>query len=121
MERKEMFTYHFSSSEQEEVKSIREKYEKREESKLERLRRLDASVTRPGSIAAVTLGIAGALILGLGMCFCMVWEMLLPGCLIGIIGILCICFAYPLYQKITRKQREKLAPEIIRLTDELMK
>ena len=86
MERKEMFTYHYSSSEQEEVKSIREKYEKREESKLERLRRLDASVTRPGSIAAVTLGIAGALILGLGMCFCMVWEMLLPGCLIGIIG-----------------------------------
>ena len=88
---------------------------------MELLRRLDESATKPGMIAALILGIISALILGIGMCCTMVWAetMFIPGILIGVIGLMGISAAYPLYTHITRKRREKLAPEILRLTDEL--
>lgn len=41
--------------------------------------------------------------------------------IIGVIGMIGVIAAYPLYLKITKKQREKLAPEIMRLSEELMK
>ncbi len=47
--------------------------------------------------------------------------MLIPGIFIGVIGIGVIVAAYPIYDHITKRQREKLAPEILKLTDELMK
>lgn len=40
---------------------------------------------------------------------------------IGIIGIVLVCIAYPIYNRTLKKEREKIAPEIIRLSDELMK
>lgn len=90
---------------------------------MERLRRLDESAAKPGMIAALILGIIGALILGIGMCCTMVWAetMFIPGIIIGVIGIAGISAAYPLYTHITKKQREKIAPEILRLADELEK
>ena len=90
---------------------------------MEQLRRLDAGVTKPGMIAALITGILGALILGVGMCCTMVWAdtMFIPGILIGLVGIAGVAAAYPLYSHITRKQREKVAPEILRLTEKLRK
>lgn len=124
-EKRETFTYTYSAAQQEEIKHIREKYAPptQEEDKMERLRRLDKSVTKPGSIAALSLGVISTLILGLGMCCTMVWAetLFLPGIIIGVVGLAGVCAAYPLYAHITKKQREKLAPEIMRLTDELMK
>jgi uncharacterized membrane protein len=46
---------------------------------------------------------------------------ILIGIIVGIVGIILVCIAYPLYNRIARKAREKIAPEIIRLTDELLK
>ena len=66
-------------------------------------------------------GCFSVLVLGIGMCMCMLWGMLLPGIGIGILGLLGMAAAYPLYRNITRKRREKLAPEILRLTQELLK
>ena len=87
-----------------------------------RLRRLDQSVTKPGTIVSLIVGIISSLILGVGMCCTMVWEgLMILGIIIGIFGIAGMIAAYPIYAHITKKQREKLAPEIIRLTDELMK
>lgn len=88
---------------------------------MEQLRRLDASATRPGTIAAVTLGVAGTLLMGVGMCCTMVWAgaLFVPGIVIGLAGILGIILAYPLYSHLTKKRRRQLAPEILRLTDEL--
>lgn len=119
----ENFTYSYSSSQQAEIKKIREKYMPREESKMEQLRRLDNSVTKPGLIASLTVGIISTLIMGVGMCCCMVWAstMFIPGIIIGIAGMAGVASAYPMYSHITKKRREKLAPEIIRITDELMK
>ena len=117
----ELFEFTYSAKQQEEVQKIRRKYVPREEDKMERLRRLDAGVTRKGTAAAVTAGIAGALLLGAGMSCCMVWDFFLVGVLVGCAGILCMALAYPLYEHITKREREKIAPEILRLTDELMK
>lgn len=64
-DKNETFEYHYSATEQEEVRKIREKYASKEitdqESKMERLRRLDKSAAKPGTIAAVTVGIIGTL------------------------------------------------------------
>ena len=40
---------------------------------------------------------------------------------IGIIGVCGVSAAYPIYSRTLNKEREKAAPEVIRLTDELMK
>ena len=124
-ENKETFNYTYSAAQQEEIRSIREKYTPptQEEDKMERLRKLDASVTKPGTIISITVGIISALILGVGMFCTMVWmdTLFIPGIIIGAIGIIGIIAAYPLYSRITKKQRKKLAPEIMRLSDELMK
>lgn len=124
-ENKETFTYTYSAAQQEELKRIREKYAPptQEEDKMERLRRLDRSVTTPGTIVSLVVGIISALIMGAGMSCVMVWgdTMFIPGIIIGVIGMLGVIAAYPLYVRITKKRREKLAPEILRLTDELMK
>ncbi|MCM1148676.1 MAG: hypothetical protein NC319_01135 [Butyricicoccus sp.] len=124
-EKKETFYYAYSASRQQEIRHIREKYAPptQEEDKMEKLRRLDQSVTRPGMIISLTVGIISCLILGVGMCCTMVWAetLFIPGIIIGVIGIAGLITAYPIFTGVTKKRREKLAPEIIRLTDELMK
>lgn len=122
MKNKETFSYTYSAKEQEEIKKIREKYVPKEADKMEQLRRLDESVTKKGMVISLVVGIIGALILGTGMSMCMVWtELFLSGIILGIIGIVMVSAAYPIYSYVTKKEREKIAPEIIRLTDELMK
>ncbi len=119
---KESFNYTYSAKEQEEIKKIREKYAPKEADKMEQLRRLDKSVTEKGTTVSLIVGIVGALILGIGMSCCMVWtEFFIIGIVVGVIGIAMVSLAYPLYNLVTKKEREKIAPEIIRLTDELMK
>lgn len=116
------FEYSYSAKEQEEIRKIRDKYLPPKEDKLQQLRRLDAEASKPGTIAAIIVGIIGILLFGFGMACTLEWSetMFVPGIIIGIIGIFAICLAHPLYQKITKKHREKIAPLIQKLTDELM-
>lgn len=120
-EEKETFEYRYSAKQQEEIRKIREKYIPREENKMEQLRRLDASATKPGMITAITLGTISVLILGIGMCCTMLWadRLFLPGVIIGIVGMVGMVLAYPLYNRITKRRRKELAPEIMQLTEEL--
>ena len=127
------FSYTYSAKEQSEIKRIREKYTAptEEEDKMARLRRLDASVTEAAQIVSLIFGVIGALILGLGMSLCMTdlggffglpeTAALIVGIAIGIVGGILAALAYPTYNAIVKKRRQKLAPEILRLTDELMK
>lgn len=119
----EQFNYTYSAKQQEEVKKIRDKYVIQEGDKMEQLRRLDQSVSQKSTMYSIVVGVIGALILGVGMCCCLVWQGIwfIPGIIIGIIGIAMVGCAYPIYNHITKKEREKIAPEIIRLSDELMK
>ena len=117
------FQYTYSAKEQAEIKRIRSKYVPKEENKMEQLQRLDASATQKATMYAIIVGVIGALILGAGMSCCMVWTdaLLIPGIVIGIIGMAVLAVAYPLYNRTLKKERERIAPEILRLTDELMK
>ncbi len=123
MENKETFNYTYSAKQQEEIKRIREKYIPKQADKMEQLRSLDERVTRKGTTVSLIVGIIGVLVMGFGMSCCMVWTdtLLAVGIVFGLIGIAGVAAAYPLYDRITKKEREKIAPEIIRLTDELMK
>jgi hypothetical protein len=115
------FHYTYSAREQTEIQKIREKYIAKEENKMEQLRRLDKSATKTATVAALALGIISALVMGVGMCCTMVWadKFFVPGIIIGCIGIAGVIAAYPLYNRIAKKHREKIAPEILRLTEEL--
>lgn len=133
MENKEKgtFNYTYSAKTQEEIRAIRKKYSDTKEDKMALLRRLDKAVTQKASTVALVIGIFGALVMGMGMSLAMtnLGETLgvsqdiamTIGIIVGVVGIILVCCAYPLYNRILKKEREKIAPEIIRLTDELMK
>ncbi|MGN0633563.1 MAG: hypothetical protein ACI4JW_06795 [Oscillospiraceae bacterium] len=122
-DKKGTFSYTYSAKEQAEIQKIREKYVPKEEDKIEQLRRLDKSVTDKSTVVSLVVGIVGSLVLGFGMSCCMVWTdtLFVVGIIVGIIGIALVCAAYPIYNYVTKKEREKIAPEIIKLTDELIK
>ena len=125
-EKEETFTYTYSAKEQEEIRKIRDKYAPptKEETPMEQLRRLDGSTTKGAAVISLIVGIISSLLLGVGMCCTMLpgWESyFIPGIVIGIIGILGVIAAYPIYTRMVRHKRAKLAPEILRLADELMK
>lgn len=124
--KKETFSYTYSALQQKEIRSIREKYEtpaREEKDKMEQLRRLDRSASVPGMAVSITVGVVGLLVFGLGMCCTTAWAdtLFYIGIVIGIVGIVGMIAAYPVYVRMTKKRREKLAPEILRLSDELMK
>lgn len=125
MNEKKTYSYSYSADESNEIKKIREKYSEpdKKETKLDQLRRLDKSVSKSATIVSLTVGITGALILGLGMSCIMVWadKLFVPGIILGIIGIVVSVLAYPVYKTKSEKKRKEIAPLIIKLTDELMK
>ena len=132
-QKKSGFTYTYSAKEQAEIKAIRKKYTPKEqrEDPMTQLRRLDARVTQKATAYSLAVGVIGALILGLGMSLAMtdigaILGMLenlalAVGIVVGIVGIALVCVAYPLYNHVVKKEREAIAPEILRLTDELLK
>lgn len=129
----ETFQYTYSARQQEEIKAIRKKYAAPEEAedKMAQLRCLDASVTRRATASALVFGVTGALLLGTGMSLIMTdlagmlglarSGAMIIGVTAGIAGILLAACAYPVYDRVTKKQRKRIAPEIIRLSDELLK
>ena len=127
------FSYTYSAKDRAELKRIREKYTEpiEVEDTMARLRRLDAGVTNTAQAVALVFGVIGTLTLGLGMSLCMTdlgtilgsyRDMaMIVGIIIGLIGGILASLAYPVYNAIVKAKRKKLAPEILRLTDELMK
>ena len=117
----ENFEYSYSAERQSEIEAIRKKYLPREEqeSKMEQLRKLDASVTTSGFIAAIALGILSALVFGVGMCCFLVWSLWLLGSLLCVIGVIGMLVAPWLYRRLVEKRKAEIAPEILRLTEEL--
>ncbi len=119
MENNDKFEYTYSAKQQTELENIRKKYLPHEETKMERLRRLDESVTHKSSIISIIVGIVGTLVMGFGMCLCLEWAKFISGVIIGVVGMAILAAAYPIFKYVTNKQREKIAPEILRLTEEI--
>ena len=122
------FEYTYSAQQQKEVEDIRKKYLPKEEDKMERLRKLHAIPTQKAQAASLAVGVIGALIMGTGMSLAMtdigsvLGSLAMALCiLVGIVGMVLVALAYPLYNRVLRKEREKIAPEILQLSDELLK
>ena len=128
MENKENFSFSYSAQRQKEIEAIRSQYISQEENKLDQLRKLHAIPTQKAQAAALVFGILGALILGFGMSLIMtkigaalgLFAMVL-GILAGFAGMVLVALAYPVYNRVLKNQREKIAPEILRLSEELLK
>lgn len=120
---KETFEYSYSAKEKAEVRRIREKYLPPEEDKMALLRKLDRRATDKATTCALIVGTIFSLLLGGGMSLCMVWgdRWMVMGIVLGVIGMAGCALAYPLYLRITRRERERVAPQILKLTEELMK
>lgn len=128
MENKEGFNFTYSAAQQQEVENIRKKYLPKEEDKMELLRKLHGIPTQKAQAASLAVGIVGALIMGTGMSLAMteigaaigVFAMIV-GIAVGIVGMVLVALAYPLYNRVLKEEREKIAPEILRLSAELLK
>ncbi len=128
MENKEGFSFTYSAQQQKEVEAIRNKYLPKEADKMEQLRKLHAIPTQKAQATAIAVGVIGALIMGTGMSFAMTdlgaglgsFAMVL-GILVGIVGMVLVALAYPIYNRVLKKERQRIAPEILRLTEELLK
>lgn len=121
------FEYTYSAERQQEIKAIRKKYLPKEEDKMEQLRRLHSIPTQKAQAASIAIGVVGTLILGTGMSLCMtdlgaaLGHLAMGiGILVGLLGLVLVALAYPVYNIVLRKERQRIAPEILRLTDELL-
>ena len=108
-----------------EIEAIRKKYLPPEEDKMEQLRRLHRSASEKAQGWSIALGVIGTLIMGTGMSLAMTeigalldGLAMIIGIVIGIVGIVLVALAYPVYNRVLKKQRERIAPEILRLTEE---
>lgn len=123
------FEYTYCAQQQREVEAIRSKYLPKEEDKMEQVRRLHSIPTRKAQASSIAMGTVGALVLGTGMSICMTdiaaamdrQTSMVLGILVGVIGMVLVAMAYPVYNRVKKKERAKIAPEILRLTNELLK
>ena len=128
MDRNQPFEYTYSAQQRQEVEAIRKKNLPKEEDKLEQLRSLHLIPTHKAKSASIAIGVIGTLMLGTGMSLCMTdlgailgyYQMLL-GILLGLIGMILVALAYPVFNRVLQKERQRIAPEILRLSDELLK
>ncbi len=127
MENKEGFSFTYSAQQQKEIEEIRKKYLPKEENKMEQLRKLHAIPTQKAQAASLAVGVIGALIMGTGMSLAMTdvgaalgTLAMILGIAVGIVGMVLVAVAYPIYNRVLKKQREKIATEILRLSDELL-
>ena len=111
-----------TEEERKEIDSIRRQYAPQEktETKLERLRRLDALVKNTAVIWSLVFGVIGCLIFGLGLTMVLEWNILLWGIVLMVIGSVPMAIAYPIYNKLLKKGKAKYGDEILRLSEELL-
>ncbi|MBQ9714180.1 MAG: hypothetical protein IJV83_02545 [Clostridia bacterium] len=111
-----------SQAERKEIDSIRRRYASQEktETKIERLRRLDALVKNTAIIWSLCLGVFGTLIFGLGLTMILEWNFLLWGVVLMVIGSVPMAIAYPVYKSVLNKGKQRYGDEILRLSEELL-
>lgn len=125
----EGFSYTYNASQNQEVQRIRNRYLPRELSPMEQLKELDVQVRRPADRFAYIYGSVSAIIMGAGMSLVMtdmgdalgIVEPMVPGILIGVVGMLLALTTYKLHQGILNKRKVKYAPEILKLSEQIMR
>jgi hypothetical protein len=110
------------------VQKIRTQYTEKENTELDALRDLDRQVKRPANVFSYVFGSISAIIMGAGMSLVMtdigttvgIENQMVPGIVIGVIGMVLAIMNYPVYKKILASRRKKYAGEIIALSDKIM-
>ena len=110
------------------AQKIRTQYVEKTPSELDELRELDARVKRPANIFAYAFGTVSALIMGSGMSLVMtevgaklgMENSLVPGIVIGALGLGMALLTYPIYKRILEKRKNKYGAEILKLSDKIM-
>ena len=117
------FAYTYSAKQEEELDAIVDKYTPatEQENKMDRIRQLDRQASQKAMTTALCLGISGMMILGIGMCLCMVLQdfWMVPGIVIGMIGIVIAAIAYPMYRRVEMREHDRVAAEILKLANEV--
>lgn len=111
------------------VQKIRTQYMEKEHTELDALKELDNKVKRPANIFAYVFGSISAIIMGSGMSLVMtdigetlgMKETMVPGIIIGVIGMLMAIVNYPMYKKMLDSRRKQYADKIIALSNKIMK
>lgn len=110
------------------AQKIRAQYMEKQSSELDALRELDAKVKRPANLFAYIFGSISAIIMGAGMSLVMtdigaaigITSALVPGIVIGIIGLGMALLTYPIYKGILGSRRKKFGAKILELSDKIM-
>lgn len=111
------------------VQKIRTQYTEKEHTGLDELKELDAKVKRPANVFAYIFGSIGAIIMGAGMSLVMtdigtilgLTETLIPGIAIGAVGLVLVLTTYPICKKLLASRKKKYAPQILELSERVMK
>lgn len=81
---------------------------------------LEDSIRKGASIRAITIGIVGCLLLGVGMSLTMVTsDFFVLGIIIGVVGLAIVCVNYSLYNRDLAKRRAAAKPRIMELASRL--
>ena len=112
--------YRANEQDQKRAENIRRQYVSHEENKMEQLQKMDSKVKLPGRVAGTILGVTGALVMGAGMSLVMVSNKIKKGLVVSIPGMVVALSAYPVYSLITDRRKEKYAPEIMSMSEELI-
>ena len=125
MENKNKFEFTYiapTERERKEVESLRKQYLPQEESvdKVEQLRKLDEKVKTPPKVFALSLGVVGTLIFGLGLTMILEWNLIVWGAGIAVVGMISVALAYPLYKWLFKKLKEKYRAAILQLSEEIL-
>ena len=110
------------------VQKIRTQYTEKQHTELDALKALDSKVKKPANVFAYIYGSVSAVIMGAGMSLVMteIGEMIgltnamVPGIVIGVVGMGMALSAYPIYKKLLNARKKKYAPEILKLSDKIM-
>lgn len=110
------------------VQKIRTQYTEKEHTRLDELKELDAKVKRPANVFAYVFGSISAIIMGSGMSLVMtdigssigMEDAMVPGIVIGVVGMLMAIVNYPIYKKMLASRRKKYADKIMELSDKIM-
>ena len=110
------------------VQKIRTQYTEKQHTELDELKELDAKVKRPANVFAYTYGSVSAVIMGAGMSLVMteigtiigISNAMVPGIVVGVVGMAMALSTYPIYKKILAARKKKFAPEILALSDKIV-
>ena len=110
------------------AQKIRSQYIEKESTELDELRLLDKRVRRPANIFAYTFGIISAIIMGMGMSLVMsdigatlgIANAMVPGIIIGVLGLGLALLTYPIYKKILGGRKNKYSQDILNLSEKLI-